>query len=170
LAGRANDSVIIRPDPSPAARIPWFRASPRWGVICAQDATDTVMIEFASISGSGLGHDRKKMFASVTSLNSDISIKNSRITDNIQPFYSEYGSVYIGYSKFRCNLTCDLINVKYSDDAIVEYCDLRGNTATDTDAIDYDGVINGIIRHNRIYGFLGATATVLTWGKAHRIS
>jgi hypothetical protein len=153
VIGTVSDSVIIRPDPSPAARIPWFRASPRWGVICAQDATDTVMIEFASISGSGYGHDRKKMFASVTSFHSDISIKNSRITDNIQPFYSEYGTVYIGYSKFRCNLTCDLINVKYSDDAIVEYCDLRGNTATDTDAIDYDGVINGIIRHNRIYGF-----------------
>ena len=165
INGEPGDSVIIRPDPSPAARIPWFSTSPRWGVICAEDATDTVRIEFASISGSGFGHDRKRMFATVTSFNSDIKIKNTSIADNIQPFYSEYGTVYIGYSKFRCNITCDLINVKYSNDAIVEYCDLRGNTAVDTDAIDYDGVKNGIIRNNRIYGFLGSNSDGIDLGE-----
>jgi parallel beta-helix repeat protein len=163
--GEMNDSVIIRPDPSPSARVPWFSTSPRWGVICAENATDTVTIRFASISGSGFGHDRSKMFASVTSLSSDIVIENTRITDNIQPFYSEYGSVYIGHSKFRCDLTCDLINVKYSENAIVEYCDLRGNNAYDTDAIDFDGVINGIIRHNVIYGFLAENSDGIDLGE-----
>jgi parallel beta-helix repeat protein len=165
INGEPGDSVFIRPDPSPAARSPWFSTSPRWGVICAEDATDTVRIEFASISGSGFGHDRKKMFAAVTSLNSNIIIKNSSISDNIQPFYSEYGSVYIGHSKFRCNLTCDFINVKYSENAIVEYCDFKGNTAYDTDAIDYDGVINGIIRNNRIRGFLGSNSDGIDLGE-----
>jgi parallel beta-helix repeat protein len=165
LAGEVNDSVIVRSDPSPAARYPWFNTRPRWGVICAENATDTVSIRFASISGSGFGHDRKTMFASVTSLNSDIVIENTSITDNMQPFYSESGSVYIGHSKFRCELTCDLINVKYSENAIVEYCDLKGNNAYDTDAIDYDGVINGIIRNNRIYGFLGSNSDGIDLGE-----
>jgi hypothetical protein len=153
IAGTAEARVTITSDASHTARRPLYNRQPAWGVIAAIDATHPVYISHADISGSRYGHDRGKHFASITSLNSHIHITHTRIDDNIQPFYSEGGSVYIGYSAFRSQNTCDLINVKYCDQAVVEYCDLHGNRAPDTDAIDYDGVIGGVIRHNHIYGF-----------------
>jgi parallel beta-helix repeat protein len=165
IAGNEANPVFIRPDPSPAARRPDFNTRPRWGVICAIDATDSIRLNYADISGTSYGFDRRKHFASISAFNSDVSIKNTWISDNMQPFYSEYGSVYIGFSAFRSENTCDLINVKYSANPIVEYCDLKGNHAVDTDAIDFDGVSGGVIRHNRIYGFYGSNSDGIDLGE-----
>jgi hypothetical protein len=165
IKGDIHNQVTIKPNPSPIARKPFYNKTPRWGVICAINATDTLRIDYAAISGSGYGINREKQFASITSLNSNIIINNTNITDNIQPFYSEFGSIYIGNSTFRCNVTCDLINIKYSSQATVENCDLMGNKAADTDAIDYDGVINGIIRNNKIYGFWGSNSDAIDMGE-----
>jgi parallel beta-helix repeat protein len=168
IGGTPERPVSIMPDPSAKARWPHYNRQPRWGVIAAIDAADSVVIKHAQISGSGFGNDRNKLFATITSLNSNTSIEHTSITDNIQSFYSEQGSVYIGHSAFRMTNTGDLINIKYTDKALVEYCDLMGNTAIDTDAIDYDGVTGGIIRHNRIYGFWGSNSDGIDLGEGAR--
>ena len=168
ISGTESNNVVITTNPAVTARRPDFNSRPRWGVIVAIDATDSLVIRHANLSGSGYGRNRQLHFAAVTSLNSHVRISHTYITDNIQPFYSEGGSVYIGYSAFRCDNTCDLINVKYSDSAVVEYCDLFGNNAPDTDGIDYDGVVGGVIRNNRIYGFVADNSDGIDLGEHSR--
>jgi hypothetical protein len=56
-------------------------------------------------------------------------------------------------------------HVKRTANALVEHCDFAGNNAFDTDAIDYDGVENGIIRNNRIYGFMGDNSDGIDLGE-----
>jgi hypothetical protein len=168
INGEQSNRVNIHPDPSPAARKPIRNTKPRWGVICLQNASDTISIRHARISGSGFGSDRNKHFATVSSFQSVVNIEFTTIDDCFQPFYSEYGSVHISHSNFRSVNTCDLINVKYNTGAVVEYCDLVGNNAPDTDAIDYDGVIDGIIRGNKISGFRGYNSDGIDVGEASK--
>lgn len=165
VKGEPNKQVVIKSNSEKWARKPFHNKQARWGVIAAINATDSIKILNAQINGSGFGNDRIKQFAGISSLNSNCHLLNVTITDNIQPFYSEFGSVYIGYSTLRSQNTCDLINIKYSDNPIVEGCDLKGNNAPDTDAIDYDGVNNGIILNNNIYGFRGDNSDGIDLGE-----
>ena len=58
-------------------------------------------------------------------------------------------------SHLRCYYTCDDINVKYADSAVVKNCKITGSQAPDTDGVDFDGLSYGLIEGNRIYGFNG---------------
>lgn len=164
LNGTAEENITIKSNPNDWARQPIFNKSPRWGVIVA-DHADTIHIQHSNLSGSGFGKNRIKQFSTISAFNSPVYINHTSITDNFQPFYSEGGQIYIGYSVLRSENTCDLINVKYSANPIVEFCDLQGNNAYDTDAIDYDGVDGGIIRNNKIYGFLGDNSDGIDLGE-----
>jgi hypothetical protein len=46
----------------------------------------------------------------------------------------------------------------------VEDCTILGNDLPDTDAIDFDGVTNGLIQRNRIYAFRGFNSDALDMG------
>lgn len=168
LNGTEGQEVIVKPNPEKWARSPLYNPQPRWGVICATNATDSVKIVNTQITGTGYGKDRSKHFSAITSLNSNCYIFKTTISDNIQPFYSDSGTVYIGYSSFSSQNTCDYINVKRSTKALVEHCDFAGKNAFDTDALDYDGVENGIIRNNRIYGFLGENSDGIDLGESSK--
>lgn len=164
--GTESNPTRIQPNPEPWARKPVYNSLPKWGVIVAENASDTLVLSYTFIEGTGYGKIRSKHFSAVTSLNSHVKLSHVDIRNNMQPFYSEGGSVYIGYSTLRCENTCDLINVKYCTNAVTEYCDLQGNQAYDTDAIDYDGVVGiGIIRGNKIYGFLGDNSDGIDLGE-----
>lgn len=166
IMGEANNPVNILPDPSPAARKPFYNTRPRWGVIALLNASETIEIRQTKISGSGYGKNRNMHFSAISSYNSQVKLTGTTITDCFQPFYAEFGSVQISQCNFKSLNTCDLINVKYSTGAIVEHCILNGNNAPDTDAIDYDGVIDGIISGNKITGFRGDNSDGIDVGEA----
>jgi hypothetical protein len=168
IEGSEQDPVRILADPEAAGRRPWYNTAPRWGVIVADNAGDPISINHAHISGSGFGEERTTQFSTITSFNSDTRISHTRIDDAMQPFFSDGGSVYIGHSMFRTRHTSDLINITNSSDAVVEYCDLRGNNSPDTDGIDYDGVRGGIIRGNRIYDFSAPNSDGIDIGEGSR--
>ncbi len=127
----------------------------KWGAICFYNATDTGKINNLIINNATNGRNKQLQIGAISSYNSNLIIDNTYIDNVIQPFYSEYGNIIITNSEFRSEYTCDLINIKYANSAIVENCNLRGNEAPDTDAIDYDGIAGGIIKNNKIYGFFG---------------
>ena len=165
IEGTEDKPVILTSDPAITGRRPWHNSSPRWGVIAAENASDSISIRYARISGSGFGRDRATHFSALTLLNSHARISHTWIEDAIQPLYSNGGSVYIGHSSFRTRHTGDLINVANTDQAVVEHCDLRGNRSPDTDGIDYDGVTGGVIRGNRIYDFSGSNSDGIDIGE-----
>ncbi len=137
----------------------------KWGAITVQDATGITQLNHSILSNSSYGRNRYQAKASINAFNSIIEIHHTKIPDAVQPFYSEYGNVTITNSEFYTGLTGDFINIKYADQALVENCIFKGNDAEDTDAIDYDGLSNGIIRNNRIENFTGFNSDGIDLGE-----
>ena len=87
---------------------------------------------------------------------------------HLSPIFAQYGNVVIQKSTLHSEETCDLINIKYAESALVENCDLRGNNSFDTDAIDYDQISSGIIRNNKIYNFYGSNSDGIDLGEGSK--
>lgn len=168
LEGSAGARIRVAPAPGALARRPLGSDAPRWGVIALEDATDSVIVRYTDIAGSGYGTDRARLFATISAFNSTVLLEYSSIADNIQPWYSEGGSAYISHCSLHTENTGDLVNVKRAVAPVVEYCELRGNRAPDTDAIDYDGVVGGSIRHNHIHSFFAENSDGIDLGENAR--
>lgn len=158
--GKYGRPVTLKPDSASGAG--------PWGALCFINTTSPselhhVRLECASASRTS----PKAFFASITAKGADISLDSVFVESRNQPFYAEYGDVAIRGCVFRSHATCDLINVKFGT-AIVEDCDLSGNYAFDTDAIDYDGIDGGIIRRNRIHDFSGSNSDAIDLGEGSK--
>jgi hypothetical protein len=137
-----------------------------WGALCFYNPTDSSYLNHLEINNASQGRIDTLQIGAVSAYNTKLFIKNSRIKDSYQPFYSEGGQITIRDCVFRTDKTADLINVKYADFAMVDNCDLKGNEAPDVDGVDFDEVENGIISNNKIYGFFGYNSDGIDIGEA----
>ena len=80
-----------------------------------------------------------------------------------QPIFTRGGSTTLRRSRIEISFIGDGINVK-SGDGRVEDCIFVGGTSPDTDAIDFDDVVNGVIARNRIYAFRGFNSDAIDVG------
>ncbi|MDA3862204.1 MAG: CotH kinase family protein [Melioribacteraceae bacterium] len=136
----------------------------RWGAICFDNANGKSVLQHVKIIGATLGKHPINQKAAISSYNSDIVLDFIEMENVDFPIFIQFGSVSLTNSKITTDVTSDFINVKLAD-AIVENCNLLGNDAIDTDAIDYDGVIDGIIRGNKIYNFSGYNSDGIDLGE-----
>jgi len=83
------------------------------------------------------------------------------------PVFSEYSDITLTNSRLHSSVTGDLINIKYGNGYISD-CYFAGNFMEDTDAIDYDEVIDGTIRNSRIEGFYGPNSDGIDVGEETR--
>ena len=144
-----------------------FRSSSlgRWGAICADGGS--LKISNAFITGATEGFDAEKFPAAVSGFNSIIELDSVRIYESNAPVFLRFGSAKITNSFIHTTVISDGINIKFAD-AITENCEIRGGSSEDTDGIDYDGVINGIIRNNKIYNFLGDNSDGIDLGEGSK--
>jgi len=156
--GTEKEPILITPNAN--------KKSTEWGALCIDHATFPIKMEHVELQKGSWYDDQKRYKATITSYNSTVSLDNVTVESSYFPFYSEYGIVSIKNSKMTSPKTCDLINIKYAESALVENCDLPGNDYPDTDAIDYDGIFNGAIRNNTIYGFFGFNSDAIDIGEA----
>ena len=163
--GSENNQVVFESNPHPSARRPYYNSQPNWGALVISSATGLTNLSHVHLKQSTYGHNRYLEKASISSFHSEVALNSVEIIDAIQPFYSEFGDIRISDCVFRSELTGDLINVKFAENALVENCDLEGNNAEDMDAIDYDGLQSGIIRNNKIYNFLGGNSDGIDLGE-----
>ena len=155
IAGTDIDPVLISPNDY----------ADKWGALCFINSTDSSIITNLVISGASSGPDYSRDKAAVSGYNADFCLKNVAFLNVSAPIFSQYGNVYIGGCKLHSDEAGDLINIKYAESAVVEYCDFRGNDSYDTDAIDFDGISGGIIRSNRIYNFYGSNSDAIDLGE-----
>ena len=125
-----------------------------WGNIGFVDTTTIsemshVVIRDATVSG----FDPLNLKGAISGYNATIVLDHLDIVGP-SPIFARFGSTTLLDSEVSITFTGDGINVK-SGDGRVEGCTFIGNTSVDTDAIDFDGVIDGVIRDNRIYAFRG---------------
>ena len=167
INGTTLNPVSFELNTDPNARIPINKDEYRrnkWGAVIIDNATDTAFIDYLIIRGASSGKNSNLYKGALSVNNSNIIAKGLDI-DSDYPVLTWYGSVEIYDSKFYSNVTCDYINYKYSDYAVIDNCDFVGSFAFDTDAIDFDNINNGIVSNNRIYNFQGFNSDAIDIGE-----
>ena len=125
-----------------------------WGNLSFLDTTGPSSISHLHLRDATRNQaDPVNFGAAVSALRSTVSLDNCDL-EAWQPVFARFGSTTLRDSTIRILFTGDGINVKEGL-AMVENCTFFGSNAPDTDAIDFDGVLGGVIRKNWIFDFSG---------------
>ncbi|MBI5915318.1 MAG: CotH kinase family protein, partial [Bacteroidetes bacterium] len=138
-----------------AIRLINYGSNQTWGGIFLKNATATSSLSFVKMENASAGQHRFYFPAAISAYNADLDLDHldlTAVTDN--PIFARFSDVVLTDSKLKSVVTGDCINVKQGS-ARVENCEFEGGTQPDMDAIDYDGVVGGIIRNNTIHDFRG---------------
>ncbi len=130
------------------------RNAERWGGISFENPTAASNLAHLIIRGATRGYDPTKYPSAISGLNATLVMDYIDIDNSEGPIFTRGGSIILRTSRLHTAYTGDCINVK-AGYAEVHDSVFMGNTSPDTDAIDYDGVIGGIIANNFIYRFQG---------------
>lgn len=143
------------------------RSGEAWGNISFVNATGESTLKHVTIRGATLSaQDPINLKAAVSGYNSVITLEHVDI-DALQPVFARFGSTTLRDCKIHIQFTGDGINIK-SGLGLVERSVFTGNNSPDTDAIDFDDVVGGVIRDNRIYAFKGVNSDAIDVGEGCR--
>ncbi len=137
----------------------------RWGGISFSSESDTSKIIHANIRGASRGINPLIHRGAISAKDSYLQLDHVDLRDVEFPIYIEGGSSSISFCTIRSDQICDFINVKRGVTRI-DNCTFFGADAPDTDAIDLDGVTDGIVSNNRIYNFSGYNSDGIDIGEA----
>ena len=140
------------------------RTSRAWGNLCFVNATGSSVLSNLTVRGTGISRlDPVNLKAAVSSYNSTLTLDGADIEAGF-PVFARFGSTTLRNSRIHSLFTGDGINIK-SGAGLVEHCTFTGEATPDTDAVDFDNVVNGVIRGNRIYAFLGSNSDGIDVGE-----
>ncbi|MDC6470566.1 CotH kinase family protein [Flavobacteriales bacterium] len=156
VLGEKDNMVIIDVDSThPYRKNLYNKIDPRWGAIIFESAQQS-KLNYLNLKNVSFGKLRSEYPAAINSNKTDLKLNNIVISSAPFPIFTKFGNIFIYDCKLTSTKTCDLINIKYADTAIVSNCNLKGADAPDTDGIDFDGIKKyGLISNNSIYHFLG---------------
>ncbi|MBB5351254.1 hypothetical protein HNR46_001490 [Haloferula luteola] len=130
------------------------RDSAEWGNLGFANTSTPSRLSHVVLRGATVSRvDPLNLKAAISGFHAELEMDHVDI-EGPQPIFARHGSTHLVDSRIHITFTGDGINVK-TGEALVERCTFTGNASVDTDAIDYDGVLDGIIRDNRIFNFRG---------------
>jgi hypothetical protein len=135
-----------------------------WGALSLEETSTTSVFNHLIFRDASRGKEPTIYPSAISGLNSMVEMNYVNIDDCRGPLFFRGGSMTLRDSFIHIPITGDGLNVKQGQ-AITERCTFLGNNSPDTDAIDYDGVINGVIRDCRIYRFLGFNSDGIDTGE-----
>lgn len=147
INGSAAAGVIITPNANIGAT--------NWGGILFRNTNVLSQLRYLTLDKASRGTHQPYNKAAISAYRADLLIDHLtalNVIDN--PIFARYSSVTLTNSQVHSQVTGDCINVKQGF-ATVENCTFIGGTAVDMDAIDYDGITNGIVRNCIIHDFRG---------------
>lgn len=157
---------VLRVEGSPDHPVRWEgRDGERWGGLSFEDPSGTSTMRHLVVRGATRGADPVEYPYAISGLNASLVMEHLDVEQCDGPIFCRGGEVILRHSRLQMAITGDCINVKQGG-AVIEDCDFFGNQAVDTDAIDYDGVVNGVIRDSRIYRFAGPNCDGIDIGEA----
>lgn len=156
IAGHQDEPVRIVAHSRSGAR--------KWGALCFVGSEDTSIVRYLHLRDASHGADPQHQLAAISALNSHIILDHLDIAAVDFPIFVRGGSVVLQNSRLHADAISDYINVK-NGAALSENNVFVGNEAPDTDAIDYDGVVDGIIRNNFFYNFTGPNSDAIDIGE-----
>ena len=157
INGTANDPVIIKSLPNGAA----------WGGIFLKNTTAKSKMQYLRLENASAGTHRIYFPAAISAYHADMELDHltlTKVTDN--PIYARFSDVTLTNSDIRSVVTGDGINVKQGRGR-VENCTFTalGTVLPDMDAIDFDGITDGIMRNNIVHDFRGSNCDGLDIGE-----
>jgi hypothetical protein len=154
VAGTASQPVTIT-----------SRSGEPWGGISFENPTAPSTLAHLVIRGASKGFDPTVHPSAISGLNADLTLDFIDVRESEGPVFCRGGAITLRDSILQNPFTGDCINVKQGL-ATTRRCTFLGNNQPDTDAIDYDGVTNGIIEDCRIYRFQGPNSDGIDIGEA----
>jgi hypothetical protein len=156
--GTATDSILFKLNPA-------YPDTCSWGALCFINTTDTTRMRYVTLQDATRGPNDYRLVSAISGWNTNLILDHITLTDiDDNPIAARYSSVTLTNSNIHSKVLGDGINVKYGKGR-VENCTFQGNPNTDTDAVDYDGVIGGIIKNVRIHGFPGFNSDAIDIGE-----
>lgn len=135
-----------------------------WGGISFENPASPSSLAHVVIRGATKGNDPTVYPYAVSGLNATLTLDFADIRECEGPVFCRGGSLTLRDSLLQNPFTGDCINVKQGL-ATTQRCTFFGNNQPDTDAIDYDGVPNGLIEDCRIYRFQGPNSDGIDIGE-----
>lgn len=155
--GTENAPVVLKPTPG----------STTWGGILLENTTALSTFQYLTLEHATAGTHRLYFPAAISAYRSNLQMDHLTLTavdDN--PIFARFSNVVLTNSTIRTSVTGDGINIK-NGSGRVENCTFSTDALQpDMDAIDYDGVVNGIVRNNVIHDFRGDNNDGLDIGEA----
>jgi hypothetical protein len=138
-----------------------------WGGILFKNTTSKSYLNFLTLENASAGTHRLYFPAAISAYHADLELDHlnlTNVTDN--PIFARFSDVTLTNSAIRSVATGDGINVKQGKGR-VENCTFTalGAVFPDMDAIDFDGVVDGIVRNNIIHDFRGDNCDGLDIGE-----
>ena len=163
---RVQGTLTVDGTPEAPVRIVG-RDGARWGGISFENPDGTSVLRHLVVRQATRGAHPLAYPSAISGLNASLQIEHLDIEQCDGPIFCRGGSIVLRHSRLHTPYTGDCINVKRGA-AVTEDCDFIGNNAPDTDAIDYDGVVGGVIRNCRIWRFQGPNCDGIDIGEEAR--
>ncbi|MGJ8695135.1 MAG: lamin tail domain-containing protein [Verrucomicrobiaceae bacterium] len=135
-----------------------------WGGLSFEEPTTTSTLAHLIVRNASRGKEPTIYPAGIAGLNATVEIDFLDIAEGRGPLFFRGGSTILSDSHVHIPITGDGINIK-GGYAETHRTIFLGNNSVDTDAIDYDGVTNGIIKDCRIYNFRGFNSDGIDTGE-----
>ena len=136
-----------------------------WGGLSFEKTTTPSILNHLSLRNASRGKNPLIYPSAISGLDADIEMNFIDIGESRGPLFFQGGNIVLRDSLITIPLTGDGLNVKQGRAETLR-CTFIGNQSPDTDAIDYDGVIDGVIRDCRIYDFQGFNSDGIDIGEA----
>ena len=135
-----------------------------WGGVSFEEPITTSSLAHLIVRNASRGADSTIYPAAISGLNATVNLDFIDLRECRGPLFFRGGSTSLRDSVIHIPITGDGINIKKGYAETIRTTFL-GNNAVDTDAIDYDGVTNGIIRDCFIYNFQGFNSDGIDTGE-----
>lgn len=156
IAGTGDQPVVIQ-----------GRNRAQWGAISFENSSGTSALNHLTIRDATSGFDPTIHTSAISAVNSTVVMDFLSITECNSPVNFLGGSCTLRDSTLYNPFVGDSVHVKRGA-AIIQRCIFPGNNAPDTDAIDFDGVVDGLIEGCKIYRFQGFNSDGLDIGEGTR--
>ncbi len=140
------------------------RTAKPWGNLSFVNATGHSVLTHLILRDATVSRrDPVNLRAAISGYNSTLTLDHLDIAANL-PIFARFGATTLRDSRIHIRFTGDGINIKFGA-GVVENCTFTGAPTPDTDAIDFDGVTDGLIRGNRVYAFRGFNSDAIDVGE-----
>ena len=141
------------------------RNGERWGGISFEFPSGASNLTHLNVRHGTNGANPALYINTVMGRNATITADFLDIAECDSTFYNYNGTAILRDCRFHIPYTGDGLHIKRGT-ALVQRCVFPGNNAPDTDAIDFDAVINGTIEDCKIYRFQGSNSDGIDLGEA----